>query len=333
MTASAIRPPIVERSTRASRIALGLGLVVVVVLASMPYWAERSDLRLVTEFLYLLAIAQMWNLLAGYGGMVSIGQQAFIGIGGYALFALAMHGDVNPFVAVPLAGLVAALIAAPTAWLVFRLRGAHFAVGTWVLAEVFRLIVANIPAVGGGSGASLINAVRGIPMWTREATTFWLALALGVGSIVLVYAILRSRIGLALTAVRDSEPAAQSLGVRVQRLKLIVYIASALGCGMIGALIYITKLRISPDAAFSVEWTATAIFIVVIGGIGRIEGPIVGTLVYFALRNYLGDFGAWYMIALGGVAIVVMVKAPQGLWGLIADRFDLHLFPVQRRVK
>ena len=103
---------------------------------------------------------------------------------------------------------------------------------------------------------------------------------------------------------------------------------------MVGALIFLQKLRISPDAAFSVnDWTAFVIFIVVIGGIGTIEGPIIGTLVFFALRETLADLGTTYLLVLGVVAIVVMLRAPQGLWGFVRARFDLQLFPLEYRVR
>jgi branched-chain amino acid transport system permease protein len=145
--------------------------------------------------------------------------------------------------------------------------------------------------------------------------------------------LLRSRYGLALTAIRDNELAARSNGIDVTRIKLAIYIATAGGTAMVGALIFLQKLRISPDTAFSVnDWTAFVIFITVIGGIGRLEGPIIGTIVFFVLRQALADYGAIYLLMLGVVAIVVMLKAPKGLWGLVADRFGWHLFPLERRV-
>ena len=325
--------PTVERSTRASQVGALLGLALLIAAISAPWWAERSSQRLLTEFLYTLALAQMWNLLAGYGGLLSVGQQGFVGIGGYCLVVLGLQAGLNPFLIVPLAGLVTALVAVPTATLLFRLRGAYFAVSTWVVAEVFRLMVANTASVGGGSGTSITQTVRGIPAWWRESTTLWIALALGAGATLAVYFLLRSRHGLALTAVRDSEPAAESLGISVERIKWYVYIAAAAGCGMDGTLIFITKLRIAPEAAFSLDWTATMFFAVIIGGIGTIEGPIVGTLIFFLLRELLADHGSWYMIVLGTVAVVFMLWIPRGVWGLVSSRFDLHFFPVQRRVR
>ena len=323
----------IERSTNASRVGAVVLLIGVAVLVSMPWWAGRSDMRTMTEFLYILALAQMWNLLAGYGGLVSVGQQAFIGIGGYVLVVFALKAGVNVFLSVILAGVVAALIAVPTAAIVFRLRGAYFAIGTWVVAEVYRLLVANTTWLGGGSGLSITSAVKGVPRWWRDSITFWISVAIGVGAILLVYLLLRSRHGLALTAVRDSEPASESLGVQVRNMKWFVYIASAFGCGLTGALIFITKLRISPDAAFTIDWTAIMFFVVVIGGIGTIEGPLIGALIYFILRETLQDFGSWYLIILGLVAIVLMLKAPKGIWGWVADKYDIRFFPVQRRLK
>lgn len=328
-----IQTPSIERSTRASQAGLVLALLVLLAAISAPWWAERSSQRLLTEILYTLALAQMWNLLAGYGGLLSVGQQGFVGLGGYCLVVLGLELGLNPFLIVPLAGVVTALVAIPTAAVLFRLRGAYFAVGTWVVAEVFRLIVANTASVGGGSGTSITRTVTGIPVWWRESTTLWLAIALGGGATLAVYWLLRSRHGLALTAVRDSEPAAESLGVSVARMKWFVYIAAAAGCGMVGALIFITKLRIAPEAAFSMDWTAAMFFVVIIGGIGTIEGPIVGTLIYFVLRQFLSDYGSWYMIVLGCVAVAFMLWIPRGVWGLMSSRFDLHFFPVQRRVR
>jgi branched-chain amino acid transport system permease protein len=301
-------------------------------LIALPWTGNAGLMRMVVEVIALLVLAQMWNLLAGYAGLVSIGQQAYVGLGGYALVVLADDLGVNPFLAVPLAGLVAALFAVPTATAVFRFRGGSFAVGTWAVAEVYRLLVANTDALGRGTGRTL-KAVFPLSRETRELGTYALALAIGLAALVAVYGYLRSRQGLGLTAIRDSEPASESLGVDVFRTKLAVYLIAAFGTGVTGALIYLNLLRIAPDAAFSINWTAYTIFIVVIGGLGSVEGPIVGTLLFFCLRQALSDYGAWYMILLGILAVVAMLRFPQGLWGLVAERFNLHVFPLQRRVQ
>ena len=313
-----------------TRVGAVVAALLAAVLVALPWTGDAGLMRVVIEFIALLVLAQMWNLLAGYAGLVSIGQQAYVGLGGYALVVLADDVGLDPFVAVPVAGLVAAAFAVPTAALVFRFRGAYFAVGTWAVAEVYRLLIANTPALGRGTGRTL-KAVFPLARETRELVTYGIALAVGVAAMATIYFYLRSRLGLGLMAIRDSEAASGSLGVDVFRTKLAVYVLAAFGTGTTGALIYLNLLRISPDAAFSISWTAYALFIVVIGGLGTLEGPMVGTLVFFLLRELLSDYGAWYMILLGAVAVVAMLAFPQGLWGVVAERGRLGFFPVQRR--
>ncbi len=327
----------VTRTSSVTKIATVLGLLLLVVLIAAPLWAGRADMRLMGELFLYLALASLWNLMAGYAGLVSVGQQAYVGFGGYMLFALTIFGGLHPVGAIVVAGLLGAVIAIPVALLIFRLRGAYFAIGTWVIAEVFRLSFAQVSALGGGSGSSLpVGIVRSLSdsRAGREHLSYWLALGSAVVVLAAVFLFLRSRNGLALTAIRDNELAAGSLGIDIWRTKFVVYLVTAALTTMIGALIFLQKLRISPDAAFSVnDWTAFVIFIVVIGGIGTLEGPIIGTLIFFLLRETLADLGTIYLMVLGGVAIVIMLKSPNGIWGLIRARFDIELFPLSYRVR
>jgi branched-chain amino acid transport system permease protein len=326
----------VEHATASSRVGLCVIAALTVALAAAPAWADRLTLRLLAELFTYLALASLWNLLAGYAGLVSVGQQAYVGLGGYLLFALAIFGGVHPIGAIVLAGPLAALVAIPVAAVIFRLRGAYFAIGTWVVAEVFRLGASQISALGGGSGISLpapIILAMARSRTMREFETYWLALGLTAVILIAIFALLRSRYGLALTAVRDNELAAQSNGIDVGRLKFIVYLLTACGTGMVGALIFLMKLRISPDTAFNVnDWTAFVIFITVIGGIGRLEGPVIGTVIFFLLRQTLSDLGSIYLMIMGAVAIAVMLWAPHGLWGVLAERFGWQVLPLQRKL-
>ena len=337
----------VTTKTPASRIAAIAGVVLIGVLIMLPFFAGRGTIQDMFFILTMLVLAQFWNLLAGYGGLVSIGQQAFVGMGAYALFGVVILWGMDPVPAILCAGVAALVIAVPTAFFAFRLNGAYFAIGTWVIAEVVRLLVAQWKTLGGGTGTSLPrDATR--DMWfvamiedtlglrsaaARDVLAYWLALVLALATIGGIYWLLRTRRGLALAAVRDNTEAAKSVGVDADRMKWIVFLTSAFGTGLAGGLIYMQKARISPDAAFSVtDWTAYVIFIVVIGGIGTIEGPIVGVLIFFALQTLLADFGSWYLMTLGVLAIVVMLVAPRGLWGLLSERTGLHLFPIRRRL-
>lgn len=293
-------------------------------------------MRLIGEMAYYLALAQLWNLLAGYAGLASVGQQAYVGLGGYALFYMTGVLGLNVYPAFILAGLFAGLISIPVSFAVFRLRGAYFAVGTWVISEVFALSASLIAVMGGGAGTSLTPAilreVSADRSW-RETIIYFATLASSMLVCAVVYLLLRSRYGLALTAIRDSEPASASLGVNTFRTKLLIYVATAACTGLIGCLIFLLKLRISPEAGFSLnDWTVVVIFMVVIGGIGTIEGPFVGLIVYFVLREFLADCGSIYLILMGALAIGVMLLAPAGVWGFVLQRYDLQFFPIQRRL-
>jgi branched-chain amino acid transport system permease protein len=330
MTTESLATVRISRSTRESSIGLVALLVTVAVLAYLPYLLSRGSIVDLAGLWSLIVLGTMWNLLAGYGGMVSIGQQAFVGIGSYGTVVLADQVGLNPLLAIVFAGVVCGLIALPTSLLVFRLVGGYFAIGTWVVAEVFKLATTQIDAVGGGSGISL-TAFAGTEPIVRISIVYWTSLAVAVLAVGGTYALLRSRLGLSLTAIRDDDTAAGGLGVNVQRARRWVYVVASAGCGLAGGVITANTLRVQPDAAYSVNITATMIFIVVIGGIGTIEGPILGAVLFFVLQRQLSSLGAWYLVVLGVVAILVTLLAPKGIWGL-ASRSGLQLFPVGYRV-
>ncbi|KAA6487804.1 branched-chain amino acid ABC transporter permease [Agrobacterium rhizogenes] len=326
----------VRRQTRVSVIATAIFVVLALVLIAAPWWAGRADLRIIAEFMTYLALASLWNLLAGYAGLASVGQQAFVGLGAYVLFGMTLSFGVPPLLALPIAAIGGGMAAIVLAPLLFRLQGAYFAIGTWAAAEVFLLSSSQFNSLGGGSGTNLPASVLtsiAASRTLREAMLYWLSLAVGIGAVIIVAAILRSRLGLALKAVRDSEIAADSLGVSNYRTKLIVYTLTGSMTALVGAIIFLQKLRIAPDSAYSAsDWTAFVIFIVVIGGIGTIEGPILGTIIFFVLRQTLADFGPAYLLLLGAIAIAVMLKAPRGIWGLIAAKTGWQLIATRRTV-
>ena len=337
----------VETKTRASKVAFYGAIIALIIAVALPFFSGRATIQDMFFILTMLVLAQWWNLLAGYGGLVSVGQQAFVGMGAYAMFGMVILAGWDPVPSILIAGLAALILAIPTAFFAFRLQGAYFAIGTWVIAEVTRLSVAQWKQLGGGTGTSLPRSATK-NMWgvewikdlldvktsaARDILAYWLALILAVLTIGFIYWLLRSRRGLGLSALRDNFTAAKSLGVDAGAIKWFVFLISALGTGLAGGLIYMQKARISPDAAFSVlDWTAYVIFIVVIGGIGTIEGPIIGVIVFFLLQNMLADYGSWYLLILGVIGIAIMLFAPKGLWGLFSQKTGIQIFPVQRRL-
>jgi branched-chain amino acid transport system permease protein len=332
------RPFRVAHSDRSSRVGLVLWGVLTVVLVTAPFWAERQTLRLLTEIYSYGALASLWNLLAGYAGLVSVGQQAFVGLGAYVLFGCGIGLGLNPLWGIPAAGVVGGLLAVPVALLLFRLRGAYFAIGSWVIAESclqFAQLAPTLMRVD--TNVSLpAGLVKGMAATRdgREFLIYWLFLALVIAVIGIIVALLRTRYGLALTAIRDNEIAAKSNGIDVNRTRLVVFVVASSATALAGGLIYLQKLSITPISAFNINtWTVDVIFMTVIGGIGRVEGPLLGTVIFFILRQLLADEGSIYLIILGVVAIVVMLRAPRGLWGLVADRYGWQLFPLARRVE
>jgi branched-chain amino acid transport system permease protein len=309
-------------------------VLVVIAAVAIPFLMGRGELRLAIEFCYLVALAQMWNFLAGYAGMISVGQQAYLGIGGYALYVGSTVLGLHPLVALLAALIVAFALSIFAASLLFRLQGAYFAIGTWVFAEIVALIFAQIASLGSGSGVSLpASVVRAISSdaLARDQVTYAIACVLLAISIAAPFLFLRSRYGLALMAIRDNPSAAETIGIDIQRIKLLVYSCVAAFTGVVGGLILLQKLRISPASAFDVnDWSANIIFIVVIGGIGRLEGPIVGAIIFIVMRQVLSDYGPWYLICLGGSAILVMLFAREGIWGFLVRKFNVELLPVKR---
>jgi branched-chain amino acid transport system permease protein len=301
-------------------------LIVVVVFAFFPYIVYSGTTAILVQAFIVLTLASMWNLLAGYAGLVSVGQQAFVGLGAYFVLILAIHG-LSPFVALPISAIVCGVAALPMWWLVSRLRSGYFAIATWVLAATIMLIIEKFSSIGGGSGLPL-PGFAGMSPTLLTAYTYWAGLAVTVLALVGVYLLLRGRIGLVLTAVRDDEVAARSSGARVGLARLLVYVVAGIGCGAAGGVLAISQLQVQPSAVFSVQWTAEMAFATIIGGLGTIEGPILGTAVYMVLQQTLASYNAWYLIILGLVAILVALFARRGLWGLVDEHLHIRLFPV-----
>ena len=316
----------VTRSQRNVALTGLVALVVVVGLEQLPYYVFSGTTTILVQAFIVLTLASMWNLLAGYAGLVSVGQQAFVGLGAYFVLILALHG-ISPFAALPVAAVGCGVAALPLWWLVSRLRSGYFAIATWVLAATVMLIIERFASIGGGTGMPL-PGFAGFDPTLLTADTYWAALAVTVAALLGMYLLLRSRLGLVLTAIRDDEVAARSSGARVGLARLLVFVVAGAGCGAAGGVLAISQLQVQPSAVFSIQWTAEMAFATIIGGLGTIEGPIIGTAVFMVLQQTLQSYNAWYLIILGLVAVVVALFARRGLWGLVDEHLNIRLFPV-----
>ena len=307
---------------------LGKGLilpvVLVVVLAAFPLMRVPLSwlLYLFTFFIYL-AMANMWNLLAGYSGLMSLCQPAFIGLGGYTMVILTWVG-VPYYLGIIAGAIVAAAFALLISIPVFRLRGIYFAIGTLVVPEALRIAFFLWRPVGGelhGGGAGyMLKGTGGVT--TTEI--YWLALVIGVASLLVLRIILRSRLGLGLAAIRDNDRTAASSGVDVFRLKLYSFVISALVTGMAGAIFYIHQGYIEPASAFNIRWTMTLMLATVIGGISTETGPIIGTVIGVFLYFLLATQGALSLLIQGVILVGIMLLAPQGIIGFIRKTRPYH---------
>jgi len=323
--------PHIRRFTPASIVGVSVALVLAIVMAVLPYYVPIGSTRQLTDLFVYIILATAWNLLAGFGGMVSIGQQAYVGLGAYGIVTLVGILGLNQLLAIPLVAVACAIIAIPISYLVFRLVGGYFAVGTWVIAEIFRLVTIRFPELGAGSGFS-IPPMAGVDRDMRIAIGYWAALAVAVIVVVAVVLLVRSRLGLALTAVRDEPVAAATSGVNVVTARRLVFVIAAAAAGAAGAIVAISALNVQPTAVYSVQWTAFMIFMVVIGGVGSIEGPIIGAVLFWILRELLADYGEVYLIGLGLLGVVMVLVAPGGIWGLLTGRRRVNLFPIGYRL-
>ena len=315
-----------ERWTEASRNTawlslLGLVVLLVAPLFMPPNWVEK----LTTLWIYIL-LAVVWNLLAGFAGLVSVGQQAFFGASAYLTLRFVEWG-LNPWAALVVAAFAAGALAIPLSFYVLKLRGGEFAIATWVLAEVIRIIVMFDPLVQGDTGNSLI-ALNGYDPDIRRTITYWLGLSAMAGFLFVTFKVLRSKTGSAAQAIRDDEEAALSVGVSVDRTKRIIFVLAAFGAGLAGSVWLASAITFLPRTNFGVQWTVFMLFMVLVGGLKTFEGPIVGALIFFFLQEAFGDFGVWYLFGLGLVAIVFALWLPEGLWGRYQARRGQELLPM-----
>lgn len=319
----------VERWTRESRLALVVAALAGSLLAFGPALFDANVVdRMTTLFIYVI-LAVTWNALVGYCGLVSIGQQAFFGLGAYFAVRLADSG-VSVYPALLAAALIVGVLSLPLSTVMLRLKGGEFAIGMWVAAEMTHLLVNLDTLVQGETGTSLI-ALNAYSIDTRRALTYWCALAAMIGLLGIVFFVLRSPLGAAIQAIRDNEQAAEAVGVRVTRAKRLIFVLAAFGAALAGALWVATAVTFQPKTYFSPQWTAYMIFMALVGGLGTFEGAILGAVVFFAIEAAFGGAGVWYLVGLGATALVFALALPRGLWGWVEDRTALRLLPIGYR--
>ncbi|MEW6631199.1 MAG: branched-chain amino acid ABC transporter permease [Pseudomonadota bacterium] len=323
--------PVIERGTTASRIAsVGVAAIIVLLAVAPQFLSAGAVDRMTALFIYVI-LAAMWNALAGFGGLVSVGQQVFFGLGAYFAIRLANAG-LNPFVSLFVSAVIVGAVSWPISLFMLRLKNGEFAIGMWVIAALTHLLVNLDRLIQGETGTSLIS-LNVYDASTRRMTIYWLALASMTVLLAILFGLLRGSTGAAIRAIRDNEDAAASVGVRVTGTKRLLFVLAAFGIGVAGALWLATAVTFQPKTYFNVQWTAYMIFMVLVGGIGTFEGAILGAVLFFLIETWFGGTGVWYLIGLGATALVFSLFLPRGLWGTLEERFGWRLLSVGYRVK
>jgi branched-chain amino acid transport system permease protein len=296
------------------------------VLTTLPHWASRYTVSvLLLVFLYM-TLASMWNLLAGYSGLISLGQQMFIGLGGYTLAVLSMYYGFPIFLSVLLGGVISVILALLISQPIFRMKGVYFAIGTWIIAEALGISFSNWRYVRYGMGMFIQPAYK-----LSMSSIYYAAMIISMGSLLLVYLLLRSNLGLALMAIRDDDTASEAVGVNIFRSKLTCFLISAFVSGIAAGVIYLNTIFIQPFEAFGIGWTVKLLFIVIIGGMGTVEGPIAGAIIFVILQQYLSEYVGFNLIIFGTITIMVIFFMPKGIMGTFQNKFGIELLPIRRQ--
>ncbi len=309
-----------------NRIRILVIVLLLIPLASLPFWASRYMVSILLLIYLYMTLASMWNLLAGYSGLISLGQQMFIGIGGYSLAVLSMYHGLPIFLSVFLGGLISLLLAVLISLPIFRMKGVYFAIGTWIIAEALGICFSNWGYVRYGMGLFIQPAYK-----LSMSTIYYAALVLCIGSIALIYLLLRSNLGLALMAIRDDDTASEAIGVNIFRCKFTCFLISAFITGMTAGVLYLNTIFIQPFEAFGIGWTVKLLFIVIIGGLGTVVGPIVGATVFVMLQQYLSGYVGFNLIILGTITILVIFFTPKGIVGTFQEKMGFEIFPIRRQ--
>ncbi len=318
-----------------------IAVIVLVVLAfPLPLLLDQGQEAVAIRVLIFAMLGMSWNIMSGFGGMFSFGHAAYFGIGGYSSSILLVNFGISPWIGMVVGMGVAALYGVIVGWLCFRykLRGTYFALATFAFAEMLRIIVQSADIVNSSVGYN-VPLIQGSSWWMMQFPAgspnyFWLGLGLMAACLVVTIVFVRSKAGRFTVAIREDETAASSLGVPVLRYKLTAIALS----GSIGAVsgVFYTQfyLFIDPELGFGAYRSIEAILIPVVGGIGTIWGPIVGSVLLAPLNDitaailrnpppfldFLEGRTGLDVMLYAILIIIVILFLPKGVFGTIKEK-------------
>jgi branched-chain amino acid transport system permease protein len=297
-------------------------ILLLLALVLLPVYVEftgsRFLLTLFTRIVILALAAVSLNLILGYGGMMSFGHAAYLGIGGYSVGILAFEGVTSGFVQWPVALLVSALFALVIGALSLRTRGVYFIMITLAFAQMAYYIVAGLARYGGDDGLTIEKRSQFFPPLnlSNKMQFYYLCLALLFASIYLVWRIVNSRFGLAVQGARSNDTRMRAIGFPTYRYKLTCFVIAGTLCGLAGALLANHTDFVSPGMMY---WTRSGdlIIMVVLGGMGSTFGPLFGAVALLVLEEVLSGITEYWQIILGPLLLLVVLFARGGIDGLL----------------
>ena len=307
--------------TRRKVLTAALLMAALLVAAIGPSYTTLYVMLVAFEIVQLIALAQAWSLLAGYGGVVSLAVAAFVGVGSYATAEAASKAGLGLIPSVLAAGAIAGVFALIIAVPMLRFRGLYFTIGSLVLAEALGIFMSNYNGFGGNQGITLPGTAPSLP------TIYMLSFIVAVLATAAVAWLVRSRLGLGLRAIRDDEDVAERVGVPTFRTKLTAFLIAAVIMGLVGGIQAQYTGYVEPNGAFTLDWTINTVNAAIIGGVGTITGPLVGSVISVELAQRLSKYPEAHLIILGVLLIVIIRLAPNGLWGLA-----VQLWKARRRL-
>ena len=303
-------------------------LLVLAVFGAFPLlFTDPTTTSIAVFTLVFMVAATSWNTFSGYSGYLALGHAVFFGSGGYAVAMAArdwhVAGGWAVFALLPFGGLIAALIAIPFGLIALRTRRHTFVVVTIAIFFIFQLAAFNFGFTGGTSGITLPFAPFSAADYNLPF--YYVGLAILALTVLVSWAVRRSRFGLQLLAIRDDEDRALGLGVRTRRIKLTAFVISAIPIGMVGGLYFYFLGQIFPQFAFDPLFDVSVALMAFFGGLGTLTGPLVGALVLESLQQYLTQTfssSATYLIAYGVLFLVVILLLPRGIIPGIAQLIE-----------
>ena len=289
--------------------------VAVVALGAAPRLVGPADLSTLLFLILYAGLAQAWNLASGFGGQASLGHAAFLGAGAYAAAIAMLHGGLPAASALAVAAAAGAALAALTAVALLRLRGVYFAVGSLALATAVLGLATIWSYTGASQGMSLpLTAVPG------PDAIFYLAAALALAATAAAWLLTRTRAGVRMMAVRDDEDAAAGLGVNARAVRVAAMTVSGAFTGLLGAVIALNQVVITPDNVFGMNWTVAMLVMTITGGIGTVMGPVAGAfVVYYLIQQQLLNYPTLSAVLTGVLLIAVVRFTPNGIWGALCE--------------